>query len=123
MSSWFRMPSVATWRWLLAFAMLGLLVLSLLPPSVRLPSTGWDKSNHMIGFATLALLSHWAWPGRTVIALAALLAYGGLIEVLQSFTPNRFAEFGDLIADGIGLLVGEIVARLLVYWLPSRTVH
>jgi len=93
--------------------MLALLVLSLMPPSPRLPTTGWDKSNHMLGFAMLALLAHRAWPGRTLIVLAGLLAYGGLIEVLQSFTPNRFAEFGDLVADGVGLLAGEGIARLL----------
>jgi VanZ family protein len=108
------------WRWALASCMVALLVLSLMPPSVRLPSTGWDKSNHMLGFAVLALLSHWAWPGRTVVALVALLAYGGLIEVLQSFTPNRFAEFGDLLADAIGLLIGELVARFLAYWKVIR---
>lgn len=63
--------------------MVGILVLSLLPSSQSLPTTGWDKSNHVLGFATLAFLSHLAWPGRTALALAALLVYGCLIEVLQ----------------------------------------
>ena len=108
-----RLPSLVIWRWLLAFASLALLVLSLMPPAPHMPSTGWDKSNHMLGFAVLAVLGHAAWPGRTWIVLAGLLAYGGLIEVLQSFTPDRFAEWGDLLADGVGLLIGKAGAVLL----------
>ncbi|MBB1603848.1 VanZ family protein [Variovorax sp. UMC13] len=94
--------------------MLILLAFSLMPPSPSMPSTGWDKSNHMLGFAVLAMLGHAAWPRHRWAMLAGLLAYGGLIEVLQSFTPDRFAEWGDLLADGIGLLVGEACALLLL---------
>lgn len=108
------MPGVTTWRWLLAIAMLALLVLSLMPPSPSMPSTGWDKSNHMLGFAVLAVLGHGAWPRHRWAMLCGLLAYGGLIEVLQSFTPDRLAEWGDLLADGIGLLIGEGCALLLL---------
>jgi VanZ family protein len=111
---------VAPWRWALALCMLTILVLSLMPPSPSMPTTGWDKSNHALGFAALAVLSHWAWPGRTVFALAGLLAYGGLIEVLQSFTPSRYAEFGDLFADGAGLALGAVLARLLALWMSRR---
>ena len=104
--------SVGTWRWLLGIAMVALMVLSLMPASLSLPSTGWDKSNHMLGFAVLAVLGHFAWPGRRWPMLLGLLAYGGLIEVLQSFTPDRFAEVGDLVADGAGLLAGEALTAL-----------
>jgi VanZ family protein len=113
-------PESALWRWLLALAMLAILVLSLLPPSPMLAGTGWDKSNHMLGFGTLALLGHLSWPRRPVVVLAALLAYGGLIEVLQSFTPDRSAEWLDLVADGVGLGLGHVVARLATYWLNRR---
>ena len=111
---------LALWRWALGLCMLAILVLSLAPPSSSLPTTGWDKSNHLLGFAVLAFFSHWAWPARTAVALAALLAYGGLIEVLQSFTPYRYADFVDLFADGVGLLLGELVARLATYRTPAR---
>jgi len=104
-------PRLRPWRILLAVAMLAILVLSLLPPSSDLPTTGWDKSNHMLGFGTLGLLGVRGWPGRAVAVLAALLAYGGLIEVLQSLTPYRSAEWADLFADGVGLGVGLLVAR------------
>jgi VanZ family protein len=115
-------PGSSLWRWLLALAMLAILVLSLLPPSPMLAGTGWDKSNHMLGFGTLALLGHLGWPRHVVVVLAALLAYGGLIEVLQSFTPDRAAEWLDLVADGVGLAVGHVVGRLVVHGLKRRTV-
>lgn len=100
------------WRVLLAFTLLAILVLSLMPPSSNLPTTGWDKSNHMLGFGTLGLFGVRGWPGRAWVVLATLLAYGALIEVLQSLTPYRSAEWADLIADGVGLLVGLLVARV-----------
>lgn len=101
------------WRWLLASAMLALLVLSLMPASLSVPGTGWDKSNHALGFAVLAFLAYWAWPGHIRLSLLGLLGYGALIEVLQSLTPDRVAEWSDLWANGVGLLVGTAVALLL----------
>ncbi|BEP62533.1 hypothetical protein GmRootV213_30870 [Variovorax sp. V213] len=118
--SWLPKPGAAIWRWLLALAMLVLLVLSLAPSSLALPTTGWDKANHALGFAVLGLLGQWAWPGRTAIVLTALLAYGGLIELLQSFTPDRVAEAIDLLADWVGLLLGAGLAFLLERRRPAE---
>ncbi|WP_431122722.1 VanZ family protein [Variovorax paradoxus] len=119
--SWLPQPGAAVWRWLLALAMLVLLVLSLAPSSIAsaFPTTGWDKGNHALGFAVLGLLGQWAWPGRTPIVLTALLAYGGLIELLQSFTPDRVAEAIDLLADWVGLLLGAGLAFLLERLRPA----
>lgn len=104
------LPGASPWRWLLVAAMVALLVLSLLPPSADLPSTGWDKTNHVLGFAALGWLGHRSWPGRLRATLVGLLAYGVLIEGLQSLTPDRSAEFADVIADGIGLALGAALS-------------
>jgi VanZ family protein len=101
-----------TWRWLFALCALAVLVLSLLPPSTPLPSTGWDKSNHLLGFAVLAWLGLRAYPRRVLAVLAGLVLYGGMIEVLQSFTPYRFADWIDLVADALGVGMGYAVWRL-----------
>lgn len=106
------------WRALLGLVMLALLILSLLPATTPLPSTGWDKTNHLLGFATLAFLGQHAFPRRTFATLCGLLAYGGLIEVLQSFTPDRAAEFGDLVADGLGLLGGWAATHVIAALKP-----
>ncbi len=110
-------PGLPLWAWrtALLLCMLAILMLSLAPLDVPLPSTGWDKSNHLLGFSTLAVLGWQAFPSRRGVVLAGLLLYGGLIEVLQSFTAYRSAEWGDLLADGIGLLLGAALAR----WSPA----
>lgn len=82
------------------------LVLSLMPPTPHMPSTGWDKANHLLAFAVLAWLGCSAWPGRTARVLCGLLAFGVLIEGLQSLTPYRVAEWADLWADALGLALG-----------------
>lgn len=101
------------WRWAFWVCALAVLVLSLMPIVPHMPSTGWDKSNHLLAFAVLAVLGLWAYPGRMALLLLCLLAYGGLIEVLQSLTPDRFAEWADLLADALGLLLGAGLASLL----------
>lgn len=83
------------------------LILSLAPASPELPTTGWDKSNHFLGFAVLAVLGHAAYPRRSTALIIGLLLYGGLIEMLQSFTPHRLAEWADWLADAIGVAVGH----------------
>lgn len=94
--------------WILAFfaCALAVLVLALMPSPPQELSSGWDKSNHLLAFAVLTWLGGKAFPQRLAITLLGLLAYGALIEVLQSFTPTRSAEWLDLVADGMGILVG-----------------
>ncbi|QET01444.1 MULTISPECIES: VanZ family protein [Cupriavidus] len=90
-----------------------ILVLALLPPSTPMPTTGWDKSNHMLAFGTLAVLGSRAWPGRMWGILLGLIAYGVLIEILQSLTPYRDADAIDVVADTIGALIGFGVNALM----------
>jgi VanZ family protein len=101
------------WRWAFGTCAAAVLALALLPRVPPMVSTGWDKGNHMLAFATLAVLGLWAYPRRSALLLAGLLAYGGLIEILQSFTPNRVAEWPDLVADALGLLLGWGLVRAL----------
>ncbi len=108
------------WRFLFWATVLVVLVLSLLPPGTHLPDTGWDKSNHMLAFAVLAVLGLHSYPGSRVALLLGLLAYGGLVEGLQSLTPYRYAEWADLVADAAGLFLGWGLAAGWSRW--RRTV-
>ncbi len=99
-------------RWLFVAAALLVMVMSLLPLGPDAPSLGWDKANHLVSFAFLGLLGCRAYPAHMRLVLVGLLAYGGLIEVLQSFTAYRRGEWADLLADALGLTLGWLVAQL-----------
>jgi LPXTG-motif cell wall-anchored protein len=95
-------PVLVASFWIVAIAV-G--VLALLPASYPLPSTGWDKSNHALAFATMALLGAACWPNAFVRVLIGLAIYGGAIEVAQTFTETRMGEVVDWVADVAGLAI------------------
>jgi lipopolysaccharide/colanic/teichoic acid biosynthesis glycosyltransferase/VanZ family protein len=104
----------AKWRWAFWMCVVAVLVLALIPPVPNMPTTGWDKSNHLLAFTVLTLLVRWAYPSRKLpMLLLMLLAFGGVIEVLQALTPIRFAEWADWLADCLGVLLGWGVLTLL----------
>src|SRR5665647_1028173 len=100
------------WLWAFVICALVVLVLALLPSPPPVLTNGWDKSNHLLAFAVMAWLGCKAFPQRVANTLLSLLAYGALIEILQSFAPTRSAEWLDLFADGLGILLGWGVVRL-----------
>jgi VanZ family protein len=75
----------------------------------------WDKANHLAAFATLAFACDFAFPRQKYgpAKILSLLAYGLLIELIQSFLSYRFFEVADLVADGLGLLVYGLSLPLL----------
>ena len=94
-------------------------ILTLLPGSM-LPDVSWDfisidKTVHIILFAVLVFLGLMAssygnlntfgnWPVIGGIGFA--LAYGYIIELIQSYVPQRSYDFADLTADCVGTIVG-----------------
>ena len=118
-------PAVARWwRGLLLVLLCVITLLALAPAPPKEADLGWDKLNHFAAFAALAVVATLGYARATVAVAIGLLAYGALIELLQSLTPSRSAEWADLVADGIGIGIGLLVAALLarlVRWLtPAR---
>lgn len=110
------------WRALLAILFVFVTYMALVPEPPKGISTGWDKSNHMLAFGTLAFTSVWAlWPRprQWWLLAVALLAYGGGIEIAQGFLPPRSCDWHDLVADGVGIAVG-LLAALPVTVLAAR---
>ena len=100
-----RIP-LRLWRLAFAVCLFAVMVLALLPdPDPRL-STGWDKGNHLLAFGVLAFLGCAALRGRWLLVTAGLLGYGVLIELAQDLTGYRYAEWADLLADGLGIGLG-----------------
>ncbi len=84
--------------------------------------TGWDKANHFIAFFTLSLLLNRASStthARIRNALS-LLAFGMLIEVVQAFLDYRSADYHDIIADGIGILIFQLMLSLYRLYKEKR---
>jgi len=89
----------------LVVALVAIIVLAVLPgPEVPVTTT-WDKLDHWFAFFTLSLLADHAFPRAPFWRRTALwlLAYGVGIEILQGFTPDRDAEFMDVVADAISI--------------------
>jgi len=80
-------------------------------------------------YLTFALgLAHHA--KRWVMAVAWMIAYGVTIELVQSFEPERSAEWKDIMVDLVGIGIGVVAFRLvggqieaLVNWLADTVVR
>ena len=74
-----------------------------------------DKVSHILAFATLAFLADFSFPASRfgLRKIVVLLAYGVLIEVVQSFLPYREASWLDVVGDAAGIAVYAIVFPLL----------
>jgi VanZ family protein len=69
-----------------------------------------DKVQHGVAFAVLFGLG-WLGQLRPLARLCAgLLLLGAAIEVAQSFTATRTAEWADLLADAVGIAIGALAA-------------
>ena len=98
-------PGAAFWRWLFWLCVAAGLVLALwpAPEHKQLWFPQADKLQHAASFAALFALG-WLGRFRSGWRLAfGLLALGATIEVLQSFTVTRTAEWADLLADVVGI--------------------
>ena len=90
-------------------------VLTLAPMPSGGPA-GSDKIYHVLAFACLAFPLPLVRPRWTVWVILSVIVYGAAIETIQPFF-GRQAEWADLVADGIGAILGASVARQLGLWL------
>ncbi|MFN5702043.1 MAG: VanZ family protein [Betaproteobacteria bacterium] len=102
-------------------ALVVLTVLSLLPTE-RLPdftASIWDKAQHALGFALLATLGLWAYPGGkrlTTQVILGLLALGVALEWAQGASGWRHADAADAAADAVGVAVGWALVSAQRRW-------
>lgn len=96
-----RVARVAFW-----LAAVAVLYFALAPVRDADPLTGWDKANHLLAFATLAICGLLGWNRRGRTVLAGLLLYGVAIELLQLATPDHRFDLRDVAADAAGLVLG-----------------
>lgn len=98
------MKKTAFWLCLASVTLMSLVPDGYLPPQVF---SLWDKAQHALGFVVLTLLALIAYPQRAWQLPPMLLVFGGAIELAQVATGWRYGEWLDLLADGVGILVGS----------------
>lgn len=76
----------------------------------------WDKAVHLAMYGVFAVLGYWAvrQPRAFFYLCIALVAYGGLMEILQSLTPGRMMSAYDFVANTLGVMLGALLARTLL---------
>ncbi|SMO80791.1 VanZ like family protein [Thalassovita litoralis] len=84
------------------------LTLMPMPDWSKQGSVGIDKVYHILAFAALIWPTACLLPQLLRPAGFFLLAYGGLIELIQPLV-GRSADSLDLLADGLGILLGASV--------------
>jgi VanZ family protein len=102
------------WLWLVAGTVLVLLVswLCLRPSADDQWFPHADKVHHAAAFLGLGglLLALFERRHYAVVCIA-LLVFGGAIEVAQYLMPyGRSAEWADLVADGLGVMLAALVS-------------
>ncbi len=97
--------------------LVGVFVLALLPAGVPLPAafTISDVLNHGLAFFVISILFDLAYPSLGALAkIGAIMAYGGAMEIAQSFVPTRECSLGDVGVDLAATLLYFAVARLAI---------
>lgn len=93
-------------------------VASVLPGETMPPIDLWDKAQHAVTYAAVAALGGAGFGAARARWLAALglVTLGGLLEVAQIYVPGRSGDFGDGVANAIGVVAGIVAAG----WLMGR---
>ena len=113
MNKFHRFLKTLFWMSFVAINILALSPAPYLPPLEIF--NWWDKAQHAIAFATLAVMAVLAYPKALKRRIAFLLIVQGvLIEVLQYFSGYRYGDWQDALADGVGVLLGLTLAALLM---------
>lgn len=83
-----------------------------LTPLPQLPEVVWsDKIHHLIAYSVLMFPAFLAMHKARFVLLSAFFIWSGVIELIQPFV-NRYGELLDLLANGVGLLIGALLALL-----------
>jgi VanZ family protein len=91
-------------------------VLSLIPGHWQARTGAPPYLEHVVAYFGTATLLGLGWRGRIGRATIAILliVYAALMEVLQHWSPGRDPAVSDILASGMGALLGALVATVVV---------
>jgi len=75
-----------------------------------------DKAYHVLAYFCLAFPLPILRPRQTIWVALGIMVFGGLIELVQ-YLFGREPSWGDFIANGIGAIVGAVIARHMGLWI------
>lgn len=99
----------------LVCVIVGITILSLLPPKSGVELGEHDKINHFIAYTVFSLnagLLATTWK-RHFYLLPFLIGYGLLMEYCQGFVPGREPSWLDALANTTGVAIGFVAASFL----------
>lgn len=73
-----------------------------------------DKLNRIVAFVVLFIFFYTSYNVKIWLTISFLLGYGLLIECIQNFLPYRDFSWFDVMAAGIGLVIGVLVKNFIV---------
>lgn len=112
----FWLKRYRSWRLLFFITVAFILYLATLKGPYPIPSAPSDKINHLCAFLVMTVLMCLGFPRiRPRLCGLWMLAYGCLIEVIQSFLPWSDCSVFDVAADASGILLA-----LLFMWVLTR---
>lgn len=85
------------------------------------------QTDKMLHIMTVCITIMWSFlllerPKHTYVFSGCIFCGSLLVEGLQSFTPDRKAELGDIFANAIGISLGLLIGYLIKSgWNASRT--
>ena len=113
---WWGFWSTGGW---LVLGLIALLSLLPMPQMAQVDVPGADKFEHLLAYF---LVCFWhsqlrLTPTQLMRRAVAIVAFSGLIEVLQEQTGYRSGDFNDLIANSIGVIFGVVIGLARPDWL------
>jgi VanZ family protein len=75
-----------------------------------------DKAYHFVAYFCLVFTLPLLRPSLTIWVALGVMVYSGLIELVQ-YLFGREPSWGDFIANGIGAIVGAVIARQMGLWI------
>ena len=98
---------------LLILASLAVLILSVMPLG-DIEIRHGDKLVHVVFYTALTLNGLWIWTDRRWQVGFTAFSYGVGLELVQAILPYRWYSFEDIIANGVGVIMGLLLAGILV---------
>lgn len=84
---------------------------SLRPPGEAVSVGSYDKAAHFLTYGVFAILAYRLHLARRyrIYLYIAVVAYGGLMEVGQSYIPGREMSALDFLANTLGVVFGALL--------------